>query len=74
VEGGLFPRPVAPSGSMSTLSQHGAAIASPSLPGPVSGPGGDGWVTAVQAALSLAILLALVILWWRTLHPPRARL
>jgi hypothetical protein len=59
---------------MSTLSQHGAAIASPSIAGPGSAPNGDGWVTFVQAALSFAILLALAILWWRTLRAPRTRL
>jgi hypothetical protein len=54
---------------MSTLAQHGASIA-----GVPPASNGDGWVTLTQAALSLAILLALAILWWRTLRPPRARL
>ncbi len=59
---------------MSTLAQHGAAIASPSIAGAASASNGDGWVTLVQAALSLAIVLALVVLWWRTLRPLRAGL
>ena len=59
---------------MSTLAQHGAAAASPTLAGNASASNGDGWVTLLQAALSLAILLALAILWWRTLRPPGARL
>jgi hypothetical protein len=59
---------------MSTLAQHGAAIATPSIAGGAPGANGDGWLTLVQAALSLAIVLALAVLWWRTLHPPRARL
>ena len=54
---------------MSTLAQHGAAAAGPSIAGPASAPNGDGWVTFAQAALSLAILLGLAILWWRTLRP-----
>ena len=64
----------APSGSMSSLAQHGAAIANPSLAGGTSAAAGDGWVMVVQATLSVAIVLALAILWWRTLRPPRARL
>lgn len=58
---------------MSTLGQHGAAIASPPLAGAGSSANGD-WVTLAQAALSLAIVLALAVLWWRTLRPPRAPL
>jgi hypothetical protein len=58
---------------MSTLSQHGAAIASPPLAGAGS-PANAGWVTPVEAALSLAIVLALAILWWWRLRPPRVRL
>ena len=54
---------------MSTLAQHGAAIAGPSVAGAASSSNGVAWVTLVQAALSLAILLALAILWWRTLRP-----
>ena len=59
---------------MSTLAQHGAAVASPSIAGAAPASNGDAWLTLVQAALSLAIVLALAILWWRTLRPPRARL
>lgn len=59
------------SGPMSTLSQHGAAIASPPLAGAGS-PVNGGLVTLVEAALSLAIVLALAILWWRTLRPGSA--
>ncbi len=59
---------------MYTPAQHGAAIASSSLAGAAPASNGDGWVTLVQAGLSLAIVLALAILWWRTLRPPRARL
>jgi hypothetical protein len=55
---------------MYTPAQHGAAIASPSLAGAASSPNGDGWLMLVQAALSLSIVLALAILWWRTLRPP----
>jgi membrane protein implicated in regulation of membrane protease activity len=57
---------------MSTLAQHGAAIASPSIAGAAISSNGDGWVTLAQAALSLAIVLALAILWWRTLRPRAA--
>jgi membrane protein implicated in regulation of membrane protease activity len=57
---------------MSTLAQHGAAIASPSIAGATAASNGDGWVTFVQGALSLAIVLALAILWWRTLRPERS--
>jgi hypothetical protein len=57
---------------MSTLAQHGAAIASPSIAGATAASNGDGWVTFVQAALSLAIILALSLLWWRTLRPERS--
>jgi hypothetical protein len=55
---------------MFTPAQHGAAIAGPSVAGAVSPSNGDGWVTLVQAALSLSIVLALAILWWRTLRRP----
>jgi hypothetical protein len=55
---------------MSTLAQHGAAVASPSIAGAASASNGDGWLTLVQAALSLSIVLALAILWWRTLRRP----
>jgi hypothetical protein len=54
---------------MFTLAQHGAAVASPSIAGAAPASNGDGWLTLVQAALSVAILLALAILWWRTLRP-----
>jgi hypothetical protein len=59
---------------MSTLAQHGAAVVSPSIAGAAPTSNGEAWLTLVQAALSLAIVLALAILWWRTLRPPRARL
>jgi hypothetical protein len=65
----LPPARYASSASMSTLAQHGAAIASRSIAGPSAASNGDGWATFVQAALSLAILLALAVLWWRTLRP-----
>ena len=55
---------------MYTPAQHGAAIVAPSVAGVVSSSNGDGWVTLVQAALSLSIVLALAILWWRTLRRP----
>ena len=55
---------------MYTPAQHGAAIAAPSVAGAASSSNGDGWVTLVQAALSLSIVLALAILWWRTLRRP----
>lgn len=58
---------------MSALVQHGAAIASPPLAGADSSANGH-WVTLVQAALSLAIVFALAVLWWRTLRSPRAPL
>jgi hypothetical protein len=54
---------------MSTLAQHGAAIAGPAGTGAASSSNGDGWVTLAQVVLSLAVLLALAILWWRTLRP-----
>jgi hypothetical protein len=57
---------------MSTIAQHGAAIASPSVARAASSSNADGWVTVAQAALSFAIVLALAILWWRTLHPERS--
>jgi membrane protein implicated in regulation of membrane protease activity len=56
---------------MYTPAQHGAAIASQAVAGASSSPNGGGWVTLVQAGLSLAIVLALAILWWRTLRPER---
>jgi hypothetical protein len=55
---------------MYTPAQHGAAIASPSIAGAASSSNGDGWLTLLQAALSLSIVLALAIMWWRTLRPP----
>jgi hypothetical protein len=56
---------------MYTPAQHGAAIASPSIADAVSSSNGDGWLTLVQAMLSLSIVLALAILWWRTLRLPQ---
>jgi hypothetical protein len=58
---------------MSTLAQHGAANAGSSIAGAASSHG-HGWLMLVQAALSLSIVLALAIVWWRTLRPPRAPL
>jgi hypothetical protein len=54
---------------MSTLAQHGAAAAGPPIAGAGSSATGDGWLALAQVVLSLAILLALAILWWRTLRP-----
>jgi hypothetical protein len=52
-----------------TPAEHGAAIVGPSIGSAASPSNGGGWVTPAEAALSLAIILALSLLWWRTLRP-----
>lgn len=51
-----------------TPAQHGAAIVGPSIGAAPSASGG-GWVAPAEAAVSVAIVVALAILWWRTLRP-----
>jgi hypothetical protein len=77
VESGVFRRwdasdPAGYPDSGMTPAQHGAAIVSPSIGGAASSSNGGDWVTLVQAAVSLAIILALSLLWWRTLRPAPA--
>ena len=52
-----------------TPADHAAAIVSPSVARAASSPNGGGWFAIAEAALSLSIVLALSILWWRTLRP-----